>query len=132
MLTVTDRAASAIAALLQESDASDGAGLRIVADDSFVEFRLSISPAPHDGDTVIALPQAAVFVAPDAMRLLEGLALDAEVDATRGLRFGVTGRRRFADRDGDDGDDGDDETVLAELPERDPRAGPFGHAARHH
>jgi hypothetical protein len=64
--------------------------LRIAVDDVPGAFRLSVARTPHDGDTVIAAAAASVFVAPHAIRLLDRLALDAHVDGTGALRFGVT------------------------------------------
>jgi len=93
VLTLTDRAAAAIATLTQQSDLPDeSAGLRIVAhgaaqDSGRGELSLSLSQSPHGGDEVVESGTARVFLETEAAQALDDQQLDATVDADGGVKF---------------------------------------------
>lgn len=93
MLTLTDRAAAAIATLTQQSDLPDeSAGLRIVAhgatqDSGRGELSLSLSQSPQGGDEVVESGPARVFLETEAAQALDDQQLDATVDADGGVKF---------------------------------------------
>jgi iron-sulfur cluster assembly protein len=93
VLTLTDRAAAAIATLTHQSDLPDqSAGLRIVAhgaaqDSGQGELSLSLSQSPQGGDEVVESGPARVFLETEAAQALDDQQLDATVDADGGVKF---------------------------------------------
>ncbi|SNT65516.1 Fe-S cluster assembly iron-binding protein IscA [Asanoa hainanensis] len=88
MVTITDQALSAISVLLAQDGVPAGTGLRI-STDPHRRLRLSFTPQPRAGDSVIDRDGARVFVEPDAAQALLGRALDAEAGGTSGVHFAV-------------------------------------------
>ena len=80
MLVVTEQAADAIKGILEENDASDGAGLRITGDaegdETALEF--SVAEGAEDGDTVVSQSGASVFLDSVAAEVLADRVLDVE------------------------------------------------------
>ena len=82
ILLLTPNAAKAITDVVADGDAARDGGLRIAAtrraDDS-LELALSIESAPAEGDEVVELEGARVFLEPLAAAVLEDRRLDAHV-----------------------------------------------------
>jgi iron-sulfur cluster assembly protein len=89
MLAVTDNAATVIRDLTDQEGMPEGTGLRIAADESAGAFRLSLSPAPQEGDQVLDAEGARLFLDHEAAQMLDDKALDAAVDAQGGVQFAV-------------------------------------------
>jgi Fe-S cluster assembly iron-binding protein IscA len=95
MLTVTERAATAIDGILSSRDLPDEAGVRVTTEfkpsgDGTApgpEIQMQIVEAPQDGDQVIE--QASLYVEPEAANLLDGKTLDAEQSGDT-VRFALT------------------------------------------
>jgi len=85
---VTDVAVAAICVLTTQDDVPEGSGLRISAGVNG-SLRLTIAPGPHDGDVVIEVSGARMFLDSAAAQTLEGQTLDAEADDAGGIRFAV-------------------------------------------
>lgn len=85
MLALTEAAAAAINALVESSDLEHG-GLRIGAADEGVE--LSIVDGPAEGDHIVSVLGASVFVDPGVEASLDSSMLDAVLDED-GVHFGL-------------------------------------------
>lgn len=84
MLTITDRAAEAIDAVVASTpNAPDTAGLRIAratAPDGQEGLALSLADGPAAEDAVVEGAGAPVFVDPEAAEILDDKVLDAQMD----------------------------------------------------
>jgi iron-sulfur cluster assembly protein len=86
MLTITSNAAEAIRAIVQSTDVPDEGGIRISIarqNGSQASLELALSPAPMEGDDVLELNGAHVF--------LDEMALDAEMEGGE-ISFGIVER----------------------------------------
>ena len=86
MLALTDSAVDAVRRIVESSDeASETAGLRLVADQTGMEanFHLSVTQLPAEDDEVIEEEGARVFLEPQAASLLDDKVLDATLDQDR-------------------------------------------------
>ena len=86
MLTLTDTAAEAIRGIVAAPELPDGAGLRIATQPGPGEastLEVSVAETPAETDEVVDESGARVFVEADAVPLLEGKLLDAQIDGTR-------------------------------------------------
>jgi iron-sulfur cluster assembly protein len=90
MLTLTPNAASAIRALMENSDLPDAGGLRISDDPSGTSLTLALAAVPAEDDRIIDEAGAHVFLAPQAATLLDDKTLDAATDDEGRLQFGIT------------------------------------------
>lgn len=90
MLAVTANAAAAIRSLTDQPTVPDGAGLRIASDPMGGSLSLALVADASEGDQVIDMSGAKLFVDPTAAQLLDDKALDAKVDDTGALQFSVT------------------------------------------
>ena len=91
MLTITPTAAEAIRAIIQSTDVPDDGGIRIsIARQNGVEasLELALSPAPMEGDSVLELNGAHVFLDDTASLALEDKLLDAEIEGGE-ISFGI-------------------------------------------
>jgi iron-sulfur cluster assembly protein len=91
MLTITSNAAEAIRAIVQSTDVPDEGGIRISIarqNGSQASLELAISPAPMEGDDVLELNGAHVFLDEMASVALDDKALDAEVQGGE-ISFGI-------------------------------------------
>jgi iron-sulfur cluster assembly protein len=82
MLRLTPNTARVITEVVAETDLDQGAGLRIAAtrrDDEGVELELSMESAPAEGDAVVELDGARVFLEPLASAVLDDRVLDAHM-----------------------------------------------------
>jgi Fe-S cluster assembly iron-binding protein IscA len=91
MLTITSNAAEAIRAIVQSTDVPDEGGIRISIarqNGSQASLELALSPAPMEGDDVLELKGAHVFLDEMASVALDDKALDAEVQGGE-ISFGI-------------------------------------------
>jgi iron-sulfur cluster assembly protein len=91
MLTITSNAAEAIRAIVQSTDVPDEGGIRISIarqNGSQASLELALSPAPMEGDDVLELNGAHVFLDEMASVALDDKSLDAEVQGTE-ISFGI-------------------------------------------
>jgi iron-sulfur cluster assembly protein len=90
MLTLTDNAVTAIRSLTSRPELPEEAGLRIMAgEDQQSTLQLSLAPNPLVGDEVVESEGARVFMEPGAAQVLDGKALDAQVDNDGGVAFTI-------------------------------------------
>jgi iron-sulfur cluster assembly protein len=83
MLTITPTAAEAIRAIVQGTDVPDEGGIRISIarqNGAQASLELALSPAPMEGDSVLELDGAHVFLDETASMALEDKSLDAEIE----------------------------------------------------
>ncbi|MEU6717521.1 Fe-S cluster assembly protein HesB [Nonomuraea sp. NPDC046802] len=79
MLTLTDNAVVAIRDLMVGEDVPSDAGLRISPKaDEAGTLELSLSSSPEAGDQVVEKEDVRVFVAEDAVAILDDKALDVQ------------------------------------------------------
>jgi iron-sulfur cluster assembly protein len=91
MLTITSNAAEAIRAIVQSTDVPDEGGIRISIarqNGSQASLELALSPAPLEGDDVLELNGAHVFLDEMASVALDDKALDADVQGGE-ISFGI-------------------------------------------
>lgn len=95
MLTLTDNAVAAIAALKGSSEEiPETASLRIAAQivgENDAAFELALVEDPEEDDTVVAAETEQVFLEPLAASILDDKVLDAEMDGGQ-IRFAVSSR----------------------------------------
>jgi iron-sulfur cluster assembly protein len=89
MLTLTDRAVSAIHRLTDQPEAPRGAGLRIAAGAAGGSLRLSVAGEPSAGDAVVESAGAKVFLDQDASLVLQDKALDAVTQGGNRVQFSI-------------------------------------------
>jgi iron-sulfur cluster assembly protein len=91
MLTITSNAAEAIRAIVESTDVPDDGGIRISIarqNGSEASLELALSPAPMEGDDVLELNGAHVFLDEMASVALDDKALDAEMEGGE-ISFGI-------------------------------------------
>jgi iron-sulfur cluster assembly protein len=94
MLTITSTAAEAIRAIVQSTDVPDKGGIRISLarqNGSQASLELALSPAPMEGDDVLELNGAHVFLDEMASVALDDKSLDAEMEGGE-ISFGIVER----------------------------------------
>jgi iron-sulfur cluster assembly protein len=94
MLTITSNAAEAIRAIVQSTDVPDDGGIRISIarqNGSQASLELALSPAPMDGDNVLEVNGAHVFLDEMASMALDDKSLDAEMEDGE-ISFGIVER----------------------------------------
>jgi iron-sulfur cluster assembly protein len=94
MLTITSNAAEAIRTIVESTDVPDEGGIRISIarqNGSQASLELAISPAPMEGDDVLELNGAHVFLDEMASVALDDKALDAEMEGDE-ISFGIVER----------------------------------------
>jgi iron-sulfur cluster assembly protein len=94
MLTITSNAAEAIRAIVQGTDVPDEGGIRISIarqNGSQASLELALSPAPMEGDDVLDVNGAHVFLDEMASVALDDKSLDAEVEGGE-ISFGIVER----------------------------------------
>jgi iron-sulfur cluster assembly protein len=94
MLTITSNAAEAIRAIVESTDVPDEGGIRISIarqNGSQATLELALSPAPMEGDDVLELNGAHVFLDEMASVALDDKALDAEMQGGE-ISFGIVER----------------------------------------
>ena len=94
MLTITSNAAEAIRAIVQGTDVPDEGGIRISIarqNGSQASLELALSPAPMEGDDVLELNGAHVFLDEMASVALDDKSLDAEMEGGE-ISFGIVER----------------------------------------
>ncbi len=93
MLTITEDAITAIRSLTRSPGVPGDAGIRISSDDTG-RFTVSLAGRPEVGDDIVEDSGARLFVAADAAEYLENKALDADVDLSGSVTFGVRDQLR--------------------------------------
>lgn len=91
MLTITSNAAEAIRAIVESTDVPDDGGIRISIarqNGSEASLELALSPAPMEGDDVLELNGAHVFLDEMASVALDDKALDADMEGGE-ISFGI-------------------------------------------
>jgi iron-sulfur cluster assembly protein len=91
VLTITPTAAEAIRSIVRSTDVPDEGGIRIsIARQNGAEasLELALSPAPMEGDSVLELNGAHVFLDETAAMALEDKSLDAEIEDGE-ISFGI-------------------------------------------
>jgi iron-sulfur cluster assembly protein len=94
MLTITPNAAEAIRAIVANTDVPDEGGIRISIarqNGAQASLELALSPAPLEGDNVLELHGAHVFLDDLAAVALEDKSLDAEMEGGE-ISFGIVER----------------------------------------
>jgi len=92
MLALTDAAAAAISALVESAELAQG-GLRIASAGSEGAVELAIVDGPGEGDRIVVLQGASVFVEPALEQELGDAVLDAVLDED-GVHFGLVGHEQ--------------------------------------
>ena len=87
MLALTDAAAAAISALVESADLEHG-GLRIASAGEESSVELTIVDGPSEGDRIVVVQGASVFVDPALEQELSDTVLDAVLDED-GVHFGL-------------------------------------------
>ncbi len=87
MLTLTENACTIVKQMTEVSAVPDTAGLRITAADA--GFTVMASNEPDAGDRVVEQDGATVFLDPKAAEQLDAMVLDAGVDDTGAVQFGL-------------------------------------------
>jgi Fe-S cluster assembly iron-binding protein IscA len=95
MVTVTRYASIAIQSLMDATRTPPGGGLRIAGTDG-AGLRVTVSPGPLPGDTVVDADGAVVFLDTSAAAELEGRALNIKVDPDGAVRFTIAALARPA------------------------------------
>ena len=91
MLVLTDNAVSAIRSLTSQPELPVATGLRIMAQGEGVpSLQLTLAEGPVAGDEVLEEDGARVFLEPAAAAVLDGKALDAQVDEQGQVAFSVS------------------------------------------
>jgi iron-sulfur cluster assembly protein len=91
MLTITSTAAEAIRSIVQGTDVPDEGGIRISVaqqNGSQASLELALSPAPMEGDSVLDMDGAHVFLDEMATMALDDKALDADIEGDE-ISFGI-------------------------------------------
>jgi iron-sulfur cluster assembly protein len=91
MLTITTNAAEAIRTIIEATDVPDEGGIRIAIaqqNGAQASLELAISPAPLEGDEVLDVQGAHVFLDEMAMVALDDKSLDAQIEGDE-ISFGI-------------------------------------------
>lgn len=90
MLTLTETASIAIRAIVDQSPAGEGGGLRIQPGaDGTQGLELAIVEGPEMTDSVVEREGARVFLEAQLALLLDDKVLDAEIDPEGSIRFAL-------------------------------------------
>ncbi|KQQ01533.1 MULTISPECIES: hypothetical protein [unclassified Rathayibacter] len=91
MLTLTDSASTIVTTITSQTDTPAEGGLRISGDDLDARnFAVAVAAAPETTDAVVEQGGARVFLDVAASVALEDKVLDAQVDDSGAVSFGVT------------------------------------------
>lgn len=92
MLTITGEAAEAVKTLVSSQGGTDGAGLRFATqtdDEANIAIEVSVAPAPAEGDSMLEVDGARVFLEPGAASFLDDKLLDTQQDDDGNLNLAV-------------------------------------------
>jgi Fe-S cluster assembly iron-binding protein IscA len=93
MLELTETAATAIRAVVEANELPETAGLRITSEapspDGMTALTVDLAEEPAVEDEVVETSGARVFLDPDASGHLDDMVLDAEIDDSGSIRFGL-------------------------------------------
>jgi len=87
MLTLTENACSIVKQMTDAPDVPESAGLRIT--EAEAGFAISATNEAEDGDQVVEQSGATVYLDTAAAEKLDGLVLDAGVDDSGAVQFGL-------------------------------------------
>ncbi|GAA4151465.1 Fe-S cluster assembly protein HesB [Actinomadura keratinilytica] len=88
MLTLTSGAVQVIRTVTADPELPPETGIRIESGvDGSDALRLSVAPAPEEGDQIVEEEGARVYLEPVVARLLDDKTLDAQVDAQGEVAF---------------------------------------------
>lgn len=87
MLTLTENAATIVKQMTDVPDAAESAGLRISEAES--GFAVTATDQPVAGDQVVEQDGATVYLTDSAAEKLDAMVLDAGVDDTGAVQFGL-------------------------------------------
>jgi iron-sulfur cluster assembly protein len=90
MLTITETAAEAIRAIVEDSDLPDEAGLRFALDsvgEGEVRLEVAVAPEPVAGDAQVETGGAHVYLDPQAAVVLDDKVLDAQATEDGQIAF---------------------------------------------
>lgn len=87
MLTLTENACTIVKQITDAPDVPETAGLRIT--EAEAGFAVAATHQPEDGDQVVEQAGATVYVEPSAAERLDTMVLDAGVDDTGSVQFGL-------------------------------------------
>lgn len=87
MLTLTENASTIVKKMTDAPEVPDTAGLRISAAEA--GFAVTATPEPAAGDRVVEQDGATVFLDASAAEQLDAMVLDASVDDTGAVQFGL-------------------------------------------
>ena len=88
MLTLTENACTIVKQFSDHPDTPENAGLRITATPD-AQLAVSAADEPVAGDQVVEQDGAKIYLDPDAAEQLDDKVLDAGVDETGNLQFGL-------------------------------------------
>ncbi|UMG92481.1 Fe-S cluster assembly protein HesB [Nocardioides sp. TF02-7] len=88
MLTLTDNACTIVKQFTDHPDVPAEAGLRISSTPD-AQLSVAAAEAPADGDQVVEQDGAKVYLDADAAEQLSDMVLDAGLDETGNLQFGL-------------------------------------------
>jgi iron-sulfur cluster assembly protein len=94
MLTITSNAAEAIRTIVEATEVPNEGGIRIAIaqqNGAQASLELAISPAPLEGDEVLEVQGAHVFLDPMAVVALDDKSLDAQIEGDQ-ISFGIVER----------------------------------------
>lgn len=97
MLALTENAASVIRSFADHPGLDQGAGLRIAGPDDSNGLRVSPAPDPLEGDGVVEVAGARVFMESTAEHLLADKILDALVEDDGRIEFVLRNQPRVTD-----------------------------------
>lgn len=90
MLNLTDNAADVVKTITSQTTESDDAGVRIAQQESSPgSLALSAVESPQPGDAVLENKGARVFLDEAAAKTLDNEVLDAQVDESGTVEFGI-------------------------------------------
>ena len=87
MLTLTENATTIVKQMTDVPQAAESAGLRI--SEAEAGFAVTATNRPEAGDQVVEQDGATVYLDSDAAEKLDGMILDAGVDDTGAVQFGL-------------------------------------------
>jgi iron-sulfur cluster assembly protein len=88
MLTLSENARIIVKQLTTGPEAPDSAGLRITSENE-AEFAVTAAEQPAAGDQVVQEDGATVYLDDAAAQQLDGMVLDAGVDESGAVQFGL-------------------------------------------
>ena len=90
MLTLTENAAAVVKTIAGQSTAAETSGLRFSRQaENEKALTINTAESPQPGDEVVERDGARVFLAQEAVAVLDDQILDAQVDSAGGVQFTI-------------------------------------------